>query len=92
MQHYKTLTEAKKNLPEIVDRINTCKIYFDVATMMLEDMQRWCVQETVDESVDHGCWTTLSMYAETVKNQMSYYAEIEYLDSIVKKIQQHPEL
>ena len=92
MRHYKTLTEAKQHLPEIVDRINDCKIMFDACTMMLSDIQRWCVEETVDPTKDHGRWTTLEAYTETFKNQMSFMAEIEYLQSIVDKIKTHPEI
>lgn len=88
MRHYKTLNQVKQDLPQIIDRINTCKVMFDCSTMMLKDMERWCVTETT-ENIDHGWWTTLPAYAETVKNQMSYLAEIEYLQSLVDKIQQY---
>lgn len=91
MQHYKTINEAKQNLPEILDRINTCKVMFDCSTMMLKDMEHWCIDETIRQT-DHGWWTTLKAYAETVKNQMMYLAEIEYLDGIIKRIQSRPEL
>ena len=60
--------------------------------MMLKDMERWCVEETVNESVNHGWWTTLKAYSETLKAQMQYLSEIEYLQGIVKKIQLHPEI
>lgn len=65
---------------------------FDCDTMMLKDMERWCVEETVNESIDHGWWTTLKAYAEVLKNQMDHYAEIEYLQNIVNKIRTHPEI
>ena len=91
MQHYKTLNQAKQNLPEIIDRINSCKIMFDCSTMMLEDMERWCVEETI-ASVDHGWWTSLSAYAETIKNQMRYLSEMEYLQGLVDKLQKCPQL
>ena len=85
MRHYRTINEVKQNLPEIVDRINDCKVMFDSATLMLRDMQRWCVEESVS-GVDHGWWTTLGAYAETVRNQMDYLAEIEYLQGLVEKL------
>lgn len=88
MRHYKTINEVKQNLPEIIDRINDCKIMFDSATMMLEDMQRWCVDESVGNN-NHGWWTTLKAYAETLKNQMQYLAEIEYLQGLVDKLPQY---
>ena len=92
MQHYKTLNEVKQNLPDIIDRINDLKLFFDIATLTLKDMERWCVEETIDESVDYGWWTTLGAYAETVKNQMRYLSEIEYLQGLVEKIQLHPQI
>ena len=92
MQHYKTINQTKQHLPEILERINTCKIMFDCDTMMLKDMERWCVEESVNESVDHGWWTTLKAYAETVKNQMQCLSEIEYLQDLIEKIQKHPEI
>ena len=92
MQHYKTVNEAKQHLPEIIDRINTCKIMFDCDTMILKDMEHWCVEESINESANHGWWTTLKAYAETLKNQMEYFAEMEYLQNIVDKIKLHPEI
>lgn len=92
MQHYKTLNEVKQNLPEIIDRINTCKIMFDCSTMFMEDMERWCVEETINESVNHGWWTTLKAYSETLKNQMQYLSEMEYLQNLVDKIQLYPNI
>lgn len=89
MKHYKTISEVKQSLPEILDRIDTCKIYFDSATMMLEDMQRWCVEEISDTKKDYGWWTTLKAYAETLRNQMDYLAEIEYLTGLVNRLPQY---
>lgn len=89
MKRYATVNEVKKNLSEILDRINTCKIYFDCATLMLEQMQKWCVEETVDPTKDYGWWTTLEAYTETFRNQMDYLAEIEYLNSLLKRLPQY---
>ena len=77
MLRIKTISELKERLPEVVDRINTLKIYFDTATMMLKDMQQRCVD------MDDEHW--LKAYAETLKNQMDYYAEMEYLQGLIKK-------
>ena len=88
MRHYKTINEVKQNLPEITDRINDCKIMFDSATIILEDIQRWCVDKTINNT-DHGWWTTLEAYAETIRNQMNYLAEIEYLQGLVDKLPRH---
>lgn len=79
MLRIKTVSELKERLPEVVDRINTLKIYFDIATMMLKDIQRWAV-----DGVD-GYWGSTKAYAETLKNQMAYYAEIEYLQGLIDK-------
>ena len=92
MQHYKTINEAKQNLPAIIDRINTCKVMFDCSTLILKDMERWCVEETIDATKNHGWWTTLKAYSETLKNQMQYLSEIEYLQGLINKIQEHPAL
>lgn len=79
MLRIKTISELKERLPEVVDRINTLKIYFDTATMMLQDIQKW----TIDGK--GGYWGSLKAYVETLKNQMDYYAEIEYLQGLVNK-------
>lgn len=92
MRHYKTLNEAKQNLPDIIDRINTCKVMFDCSTIILKDMERWCVDETVDPAKNYGWWTSLRAYAETLKNQMQYLSEIEYLEGLIQKISSHPEI
>ena len=89
MKHYKTVNEVKQNLPEILDRIDTCKIYFDCATMMLKDMERWCVEETTNESINYGWWTSLRAYSETVKNQIQYLSEIEYLTGLLDRLPQY---
>lgn len=79
MLRIKTVSELKERLPEVIDRINTLKLYFDIATMMLKDIQRW----TVDGA--DGYWGSIKAYAETLKNQMEYYAEIEYLQGLIDK-------
>lgn len=86
MKHYKTINEVKRHLPEIVDRINDLKKFFDIATIQLEQMQRWCVDECVRPDCHYGWWTTLGAYTETYKNQMRYLAEIEYLDGLLKRL------
>ena len=86
MKHYKTVNEVKKNLPEILDRINTCKTYFDCATIMLEGMQHMCVEELVRPEYSGGWWTSIQAYAETFRNQMQYMSEIEYLTGLVNRL------
>lgn len=92
MKHYKTLNEVKQNLPEIVDRINTCKTRFNSCTVILRKIQQWCVEEAVDATKNYGWWTTLNAYAKYVKAQMEYFSEIEYLQGLVEKIKLHPEI
>lgn len=48
-------------------------------------MQDLCVEETTKD-VDYGWWTTMEAYAETLRNQMDYLAEIEYLQGLVKRL------
>lgn len=79
MLRVKTISELKERLPEVVDRINTLKIYFDIATMMLKDIQEWSIDGK------DGYWGSLKAYAETLKNQMEYYAEMEYLQGLINK-------
>jgi hypothetical protein len=86
MKHYATVNEVKRDLPNILQRINDCKTMFDCGTIMLEDMQRWCVDECTHLNHDYGWWTTLKAYSETVKNQMQYLAEIEYLQGLLIKL------
>lgn len=89
MKRYATVNEVKRDLPKILNRIKTCKIYFDCATMMLENMQRWCVDECIHPEQSYGWWTTLGAYTETFRNQMDYLAEIEYLNSLLKRLPQY---
>lgn len=89
MKHYKTVNEVKEHLPEILERINDLKIYFDIATMMLEDMQNWCVDECIHPEHDYGWWTTAKAYSETLLNQVSYLTEIEYLTGLLKRLPQY---
>lgn len=91
MKRYKTISEVKQNVPEIVDRINTCKMLFDCAKMMLEGMQRACVFELTHPEYDGGWWTTIESYTETFRNQMDYLAEIEYLDGLLKRLPNYKE-
>lgn len=86
MKCYATVNEVKKNLPEILERINDLKIYYDIATLMLKQIQDWCVEETVDPTKDYGWWTTLEAYTETYQNQMNYMAEMKYLQGLLKKL------
>lgn len=86
MKHYATVNEVKRDLPNILQRINDCKTMFDCATIMLENMQAWGIDESIHPDHDYGWWTTLKAYAETVKNQMQYLAEIEYLQGLLVKL------
>ena len=79
MLKIKTISELKQRLPEVIDRINTLKLFFNIATMLLEDMQRQSMQGT------KSYWSSLKAYSETLKNQMDYYAEMEYLQGLVNK-------
>lgn len=89
MKSYVTINEVKHNLPNIIERINDLKLFFDIATMELEQMQAWCVDECVYPDHDYGYWTTLKAYAETYKNQMNYLAEIEYLQGLLRKLPEY---
>lgn len=55
-------------------------------------MQRWTVEELTHPELNHGWWTTPQAYAETLRNQSEYLAEIEYLQGIVNNLKQRPEL
>lgn len=77
MLKIKTISELKQRLPEVIERINNLKLYFNIATMLLKDMQQRCVD------MDDEYW--LKAYAETLKNQMDYYAEMEYLQGLINK-------
>lgn len=79
MLKIKTISELKQRLPEVIERINNLKLYFNIATMLLEDMQRQSMQGT------QSYWSSLKAYAETLKNQMDYYAEMEYLQGLINK-------
>lgn len=89
MKSYATINEVKHNLPNIIERINDLKLFFDIATMELEQMQAWCVDECIYPDHDYGYWTTLKAYAETYKNQMNYLAEIEYLQGLLRKLPEY---
>lgn len=89
MKQYKTVNEVKEHLPEILDRINACKLFFDCGTIMLEEMQNMCVRELTDPNYDGGWWTTTKAYAETLRNQTEWFAEIEYLTRLIKRLPQY---
>lgn len=89
MKCYATINEVKRDLPNIIERINDLKLFFDIATMQLEQMQTWCVDECIYPDHDYGYWTTLGAYAETFRNQMNYLAEIEYLQGLLRKLPEY---
>lgn len=89
MKYYTTINEVKKNLPEIIDRIDFCKRQFNACTRILEKIQNWCVEETIDSTKDYGWWTNLTTYAHYVKIQMEFYAEAEYLQGLVNRLQDY---
>lgn len=89
MKHYKTVTEVKQNLPEILDRINTCKELFNCATKKLKLIQKWCVDECAHPEHNYGNWTSLETYSKILINQMNYLAEMEYLQGLVDKLPQY---
>lgn len=84
MKVYTTINQVKQDLPNIIGRINQLKLYFDTATMMLEDMQRLALDPD-----DPSWWGTLDAYSETLKNQIAYYAEMDYLQGLVSKLPRH---
>ena len=79
MLRIKTVSELKERLPEVIDRINTLKVYFDIDTMMLQTIQ----EQMIDG--EGGYWGSLKGYVETFKNQTEHYAEIEYLQGLIDK-------
>lgn len=83
MKRYKTIREVKQNLPQIVDRISSCKKAFDIATMNLEKMQTLITEEISDPDKDYGWWTSAEAYAKVLYNQAKYLEEIEYLQKLL---------
>lgn len=79
MLRIKTVSELKERLPEVINRINTLKLYFDIDTMMLQTIQKRMIDG------EGGYWGSLKGYVETFKNQTAYYAEIEYLQGLIDK-------
>lgn len=92
MKTYKTLNQVKQNLPEIIEEITACKNRFNSCTILLEKIQRMCVEEATNESVDYGWWTTPSAYSKFLKAQLNAYAQAEYLQGLVDKLKEYPNL
>ena len=86
MKAYATINEVKRNLPEILQRIEDLKIFDDCALSMLRTIEEWCVDETIFPDHDHGWWTYEENYKETFKNHMQYQAEIKYLQGLIAKL------
>ena len=89
MKKYKTTSEAKKHLPEIVDRLKTCKELFNCSTLMLKDIETCCLEEAKNPNIDYGNWSSIETYSMMLKNQMRYLQEIEYLNSLLGWIKGH---
>lgn len=92
MRRYKTTSEAKQNLPEILERINTCKELYHCCNIMLEDIEKCCMEEDDDpeQKTDYGMWTSMNTYSMILRNQARYMEEIAYLHLILDWVKHHP--
>lgn len=89
MKVYKTVNEVKQNLPEILKRINDCKLFVECDIMLLAGAQRLCIDEYTHPERDHGWWTTIGAHTEILKNQMQHQAELEYLKGLVRRLPEY---
>lgn len=89
MKRYATITEVKNDLPNILDRIKCCKLYYDIASLELKTTQDLWAAEADNPGLDFGWLTSPKLYAETFRNQMLYLAEIEYLQGLLKKLPEY---
>ena len=89
MKRYKTIREVKQNLPQIVDRISSCKKAFNIATMNLEKMQTLMADEMSNPDKDYGWWTSAEAYAKVLNNQAKYLEEIDYLQRLLNLLPEY---
>lgn len=89
MKHYATVKDVKQDLPNILARINNLKIFVGVATMELEQIQNWCVDECVCPAHNYGWWTTPDAYREATRCHTDYLAELKYLQDILNWLPNH---
>lgn len=89
MKRYKTIREVKQNLPQIVDRISSCKKALDFATMNLEKMQTLIIDEMSNPDKDYGWWTSEEAYAKVLSNEAKYLEEIDYLQRLLNLLPEY---
>lgn len=80
------LMQVKENLPEILERIASCKKMADAQLFLYRCLVQQCIFETTHPDVDYGVWTTESFMAETWNNYKSYIEEANYLQKMVDAV------
>ena len=86
MREYKSLAEAKKHLPEILDRLKLCRRLYRSCGLLLQDIEKCCLEEMEDRSVNYGAWSSMETYEMIARNQMRYLSEILYLDALKESV------
>jgi len=86
MLRIRTVTELKQRLPEVLDRIDHCKLMYNVYTKLLQRMREYCIKECVDETIDFGWFTTKGAYMEVLRNRFDKDAEAKHLQGLVDKL------
>ena len=85
--HKYSLMQVKENLPNILDTIETKKKLADAELWLYRCLVQQCVWETTHPDADYGIWTTKEFMQETWQNYKRYLEEAEYLESLVRQLQ-----
>lgn len=89
MKKYKTIREVKQNLPEILDRLATCKKNDRITTFLLKDIQDSIIEELTNPDVDYGWITSEQYYNLILEFHTATIIEIKYLNKILKQLLQY---
>lgn len=74
-------SELKKKLPDIIQKIKNLKKSYEYASIILEDIQKWCW--CIDTEDDNYIFA-LKIYADVLKQQQKTFNKMLLLDYIIK--------
>lgn len=83
---YNTLTEVKEHLPEILDRIDTCRQIADSLLLSYRLSCDFCVYNSCHEDQIGTQFTTLDYMKATYDTYEETLDEIEYLNKLLDLI------
>ena len=88
MQIYKTIRELKQALPEVLARIQHCRLLADAELCIMESSIYMATEELTSD-IDYGWESSHKAIQESCRNHMKYLTEAEYLQELVDKLKQY---